>query len=411
MDLSENIREGIKSIKANKLRTILTALIIAIGISALVGMLTTIDGIQASINNSFSSLGANSFDIRSKRSRGRNQGKQEKVYPPIEYSDVISFKDRYNSAGVPSINTFVTGIAEAKRGSKISNPNLLVRGGDENYLSVEGADLKSGRSFSQIEVQNGRNVVIIGNEVFKALFDENEDPINKSISFLGSKFRIIGIIDDQGGVSGNSGTNRALLVPLETARRIAGDRRLYYNISVGLSDPTKMDYAMGVATGLMRQIRKDPVGSPDSFEIRQSKSLAERLAELTGVLSLVGGIVGAITLLGASIALMNIMLVSVTERTREIGVRKALGATPKKIRQQFLIEALVICQFGGIGGVLLGILCGNLMANLLDAGTFVIPWGWIILGVMVGLIVGLASGFIPAYKAAKLDPIESLRFE
>ncbi len=411
MDLSENIREGIKSIKANKLRTILTAAIIAIGISALVGMLTTIDGIQASINKSFSSLGANAFDIRSKRnSRGHSQGKQEKVYPPINYEEAIEFKEKYNGAGVPGISTFVTGIVEAKRGSKITNPNLPVRGGDENYLSVEGADLAKGRTFSQVEVQNGRNVVIIGSEVYKTLFDDNEDPINKNISFLGSKFRVIGLIDDQGGVSGNSGTNRVLLVPLETARRIAGDRTLRFDISVSQSDPTKMEYAMGIATGLMRKIRKDKVGEPNSFEIRESKSLAEKLAELTGILTWVGAGVGVITLIGASIALMNIMLVSVTERTREIGVRKALGATPQKIRQQFLIEALVICQLGGLGGIVLGIVFGNVIANFLDGG-FVIPWLWIILGVVVGMLVGLLSGYIPAYKAAKLDPIESLRFE
>ena len=411
MNIAENIREGIKSIQANKLRTILTAAIIAIGISALVGMLTTIDGIQASINNSFSNLGANAFDIRNVRNRGQRQGKKQKVYPPLKYDEVVMFRDKYTGAGTPSLSTFVSFTAEAKRQSKVSNPNLAVKGGDENFLAVEGADLKEGRNFSFEEARSGNNVVIIGNEVFNSLFEKGEDPINQTISFMGSKFRVVGLIDNQGSVSGDGGTDRLLLVPFETARRISGQRSLRYDISVGIPDPVQMEKAMGIATGLMRRIRQDQVGQPNSFEIRQSKSLAETLGEITGYLQIGGITIGMITLVGASIGLMNIMLVSVTERTREIGVRKALGATPMKIRQQFLVEALVICQLGGIGGIILGIIFGNLVANLIDAGTFVIPWAWILFGVVVGMVVGLLSGYIPAYKASKLDPIESLRFE
>ena len=172
-----------------------------------------------------------------------------------------------------------------------------------------------------------------------------------------------------------------------------------------------MNAAMGDATGIMRSIRKDQIGKENSFKIERSESLAQNLEEISGKVKLAGAVVGLITLLGASIALMNIMMVSVTERTREIGVRKALGATSRRIKEQFLIEAVVICLLGGALGILLGILIGNLVANLIGEGTLIIPWGWTIMGLIVCIGVGLISGVIPANKAAKLDPIESLRFE
>ena len=410
MEYIENIREGIKSIFANKLRTTLTALIIAIGITSLVGILTAIDGIKASINQSFSNLGSNTFYITNKRQdRSTNQGVAQKKYPAIEYGQALRFITEYKGDGVGSVNTVVTYNAEVKRKSKVTNPNIQVKCGDVNYLKVEGYDLQDGRNFSAFEQQNGANVVLIGQETLNSLYQDIENPINSTISFLGNKFKVIGILADQGESSG--GANRAIIVPLETGRRVAQGRQLRYSIGIAIEDPTQIDQNMGEATGLMKAIRKDPPGSQDSFDISKRQSLAERLEEITDYLKIGGFTIGFITLLGASIGLMNIMLVSVTERTREIGVRKALGATPKKIRQQFLIEALVITQLGGIGGIILGIVIGNIISTFLNPGIYVIPWLWIAFGVGVGIIVGLLSGYIPAHKASKLDPIESLRFE
>jgi len=412
MNTKENIKEGIKSIKANKLRTILTAALISIGITSLVGILTAIDGIQNSIDKSFSSLGANTFDIEDKRgNRGSSGGKKEKSYPKVTYNQLLTFKEKYEGPGTVSIYTVITGQAEVKYGSKVTNPNQIVRGGDENYLAVDGYDVEDGRPFSANESLNGSYVALVGSDVLNDLFDENESAVGKKISLMGSKFRIVGTIAEQGGASGNSNIDRTIIIPMQTARIIAPERNFGYEIAVSVPDPLAMENAMATARGLMRKIRQDRAGEEDSFDLKMSKSLAQRIGSITGNLRIGGFVVAFLTLLGASIGLMNIMMVSVTERTREIGVRKALGATPLKIRQQFLIEAIVITQMGGIGGIIFGMAIGNVTSTLLFKSDFIIPWLWMIVSVVIGIVVGLVSGYIPARKASRLDPIDSLRFE
>lgn len=412
MNYRENIREGIKSIVSNKLRTVLTAIIIAIGITSLVGILTAIDGIRSSIGDSFSSLGSNTFYISDKRAeQSKSQGVTEKKYPPITYDQARMFLAQYKGEGIGTVSSTITWNAEVKRKSKVSNPNIRVTCGNINYLRVEGYNLDAGRNFSAFEEQNGANVAIIGQEVLKSLYLDNENPLNTTVSFLGNKFKVIGVLEEQGNSGNNGSADRYIMVPLETGHRISQGRSLRYQIGIVVNDPSKIDLTMGEATGLMKAVRKDLPGSDHSFDIKKRQSLAERLEEITTYLRIGGFTIGFITLLGASIGLMNIMLVSVTERTREIGVRKALGATPRKIRQQFLIEAIVITQLGGAAGILLGIVIGNVISVLLNPGTYVIPWLWILFGFGVGVVVGLLSGYIPAHKASRLDPIESLRFE
>ncbi|MEQ9403523.1 MAG: ABC transporter permease [Cyclobacteriaceae bacterium] len=410
MNIKENISEGVKSIKANKLRTFLTAAIISIGITSLVGILTAIDGIQSSIDSSFSNLGANTFDIEDYRRRGNVNGKKAKTYPRITYAQQLMFKEKYSGPGLVTIYTVITGQAEVKYGSKVTNPNQTVRGGDENYLTVDGYDVDKGRPFSAAESMNGAYVALVGDQVLDALFEDNENPIGKKISLLGSKFRIIGTLQEQGGASA-SNIDRTIIIPIQTARIVAPERNFGYEVAVAVPDTRQMENATEIARGLMRIIRGDRLGEEDSFQLTVSKSLAERLGEITGYLQAGGFTIGFVTLIGASIGLMNIMLVSVTERTREIGVRKALGATPLKIRQQFLIEAIVICQMGGVGGIIFGILIGNATSSLMGSDKFIIPWLWIIVGFVIGMAVGLISGVLPAYKASKLDPIDALRFE
>ncbi len=412
MDLVENIREGLRSVRANLLRSIITAMIITLGITALVGVLTAVDGIKASILKSLSSLGANNFNIRSKTNRGGStQGVAEKTYPLITMNESFKFIDEYKVPSTISLHAIVTGIAEVKRNSKKTNPNVFVTGVNDEYFPLKNLEFQQGRAFSKREARQGSQMVMLGYKVYTTLFKENESIENSEVSFMGGQFRVIGVLKEKGGFGDpQSNYDNMVFVSIVKANQLSGGRGLSYRLSVGIPDPTQMEYAMGEATGLLRRIRGDDPGQPDSFELRRSDTLAE-LDGLSSKAQIVGFSIGIITLLGASIALMNIMLVSVTERTREIGVRKALGATPKKIKQQFVIEAIVVCMIGGIAGVVFGILAGNGASRLLGNESFIIPWLWIIIGFVVCVIVGLVSGYYPAHKASKLDPIESLRFE
>ncbi|MDH5475870.1 MAG: ABC transporter permease [Cyclobacteriaceae bacterium] len=412
MNLIENIKEGIRSISSNLLRTILTALIVAIGITSLVGILTAIDGIQNSVSDSLSDLGVNTFDIYSKRNRrGHSGGVTEKVYSAIKLKEAQRFTENYNYPSSVSLSTSVTSIAEVKYKSEKTNPNVWVIGANQEYVALKGLNLEKGRNFSAIENQYGTNVAIIGLDVKKSLFKEKVDVIGNEITVLGFKFRIIGVLEEKGQIGGGNSTDNSVIIPIGSASKAGASRILRYNLTVGITTGGEIEAAMGEATSLMRQIRHDRLGDDNSFELTKSETLADTMEEITGVMRIGGFGIGFITLLGASIALMNIMMVSVTERTREVGVRKALGATPLRIRQQFLIEAIVVCLMGGIGGVILGIGVGNLISSVIGVGGFIIPWAWMLMGFVICIVVGMISGYWPAYKASKLDPIESLRFE
>ena len=412
MNFIENIREGLRSVQANLLRSIITAMIITLGIMALVGVLTAVDGIKASILKSLSSLGANTFNIRSKTNRGGStQGVAEKTYPLITMNESLKFIDEYRVPASIGLSSVVTGIAEVKRFSKKTTPNVFFTGVNEDFFSLKNLEFEQGRGLSRLEARRGGQLVILGHKVFKTLFNDNELIEGQEVAFMGGQFRVIGVLKEKGGFNDpSSNYDNMVFVSIVKANQLSGGRGLNYRMSVGISDPTMMEYAMGEATGLMRRIRGDDAGQPDSFELQRSETLAE-LEGLSSKAQLVGFVIGIITLLGASIALMNIMLVSVTERTREIGVRKALGATPAKIKQQFVIEAIVVCMIGGVAGVILGILGGNGASRLLGNESFLFPWLWISIGFVVCVLVGLISGYYPAYKASKLDPIESLRVE
>ncbi len=406
---NENVAIALQSIGGNRLRTSLTALIIAIGVMALVGILTAIEGIKQRTNDVFSSMGANSFTIRNRGTGIKfGPGGKSKVYTAITYDQAEFFKQRFKLPAVVSVNTYASNLATIKYEDKKTNPNISILGADENYLQTGGYKLASGRNFSASELEHGANVVIIGDEIKTRLF-KTSDPINKTILLGANKFRVIGLCETKGS-SGSFGGDQLCIIPLYKAKQISTNPNPTYTISVMVGSAGEQDAAIGEAISLFRNIRGLHVSQDNNFEISRSDSFQQQLSTMLNGTQAAGFGIGIITLLGAAIGLMNIMLVSVTERTREIGVRKAIGATPAVIRKQFLIEAIVICLIGGIGGIILGMGAGNLIAVNIS-GTFIVPWLWMFCAIILCTTIGLLSGFYPAKKASRLDPVEALRYE
>ena len=410
MNYSENVKVALQSVKGNKLRTFLTAIIIAIGITALVGILTSIEAIEGSLTNTFSSMGANSFTIRNRGIGIRigGGGQRPKRFKSINYRQATEFKSSFTFPAMISVNVFASFGGTVKYGNEKTNPNISILGADENYMASAGYKLASGRNFSQSELEYGTSVVLIGDEIKTRLFP-GTDPVNKTIHIGNNKFRIIGVFQAKGSSVGFGG-DKVCIIPLLRAKQVMTIANPSYTISVTSDDPARMEAAIGEATSLFRIVRNLKVSDENNFEITKSDAIAQTFIDNLRYVRWGGIVIGTITLIGAAIALMNIMIVSVTERTREIGIRKAIGATPIVIRRQFLIEAIVICLMGGIAGVFMGILIGNLLSMVMG-GSFIMPWAWTFLGLTLCIGVGLISGLYPAIKASKLDPVESLRYE
>lgn len=409
--IQENLRIALVSIRSHLLRTILTVLIIAFGIMALVGILTAIDAVEAALNENFAMMGSNTFNIQNRALRVHIGGEmtRPKEYRAISYQEAMDFKEQYTFPATASYFVYGTGIATLKYQSNKTNPNIQVMGIDENYIATAGMEIGKGRTFSVNEVQNGSHVVIIGKEIADKLFTAKEDPLGKVISIGAGKYRVIGVLKERGSSIGFSG-DRSCMAPVANVRQYFSRPDMNFRIAVMVNDQTQMDAAVGEAIGVMRRIREDKLGDDDSFAIIKSDNVANMLIGLTSKLQIGATIIGLITLFGAAIGLMNIMLVSVTERTREIGIRKAVGARQRTIRNQFLAEAIVIAQLGGILGIVTGMLIGNVV-SMITGSSFIVPWAWIMLGIVICFVVALMSGIIPANKAARLDPIDSLRWE
>ena len=410
MTYTENVRLALQSIKSNRLRTMLTALIIAIGLSALVGILTTIDAIKKSMTEAFSSMGANSFNIRNRGTGIRigGAGKRPKPFKSIRYEDALAFKDRLNTPATVAVSVYATFGSTVKYEQEKTNPNTNIQGIDENGLASLGLELAQGRNFNAAEALSNNNICIIGAEIAKTLF-KGQPAIDKIIMAGNNRLRVIGVLTAKGSGMGPS-SDRAVYIPLFKAKLINANANPSYTITVMVPNNDLIDNIIGEATAEFRNIRKVKITEPNNFEITKSDAVAQTLFENLKYVVIGGVAIGAITLLGASIALMNIMLVSVTERTREIGVRKAIGANPSVIRKQFLIEAVTICLMGGAFGILLGIGIGNIISGLMG-GSFIIPWTSIGMGFVICVAVGIISGYYPAKKASKLDPVEALRYE
>lgn len=407
MHIRETTIQALDSLKANKLRSFLTLLALVIGVFSVIVSTTAVAVLDNYFQNTMSIMGSDVIEVsKTPAVQMGNLSDDIRNRKDIDFRTAEELEDQMRiGRGMSPDEYFNT--SAIKFGEEETEPNVGVRGSNENYLNNNSYELEDGRNFSSDDVQYGRNVVIIGKDVQNALF-KNQYPLGKEIRFDGKPYTVIGILEAKGQIFGQSFDN-FVLIPYTTAMNVYGADR---NISIQLRAP-EIDFieqTVEEVTGILRVIRKVNPGDKNDFEISTNDTLSGTFDSFTGALYIGGFAIGLITLLGAGIGVMNIMLVSVSERTREIGVRKAVGATRKAIVSQFLMEAIFICQIGGIIGMVLGVGVGNLMALWIETEAVVPIWS--VAGGFFGmLIVGLVFGVYPAFKAAKLDPIESLRYE
>nr|WP_315132855.1 ABC transporter permease [uncultured Flavobacterium sp.] len=407
----ENIRIAFGSIRTQLLRTILTVLIIAIGITALVGILTVVSALENTISTDFASMGANTFNINQYENTTRNRGRDEReiINPIISYPEAVAFKNKFNYPFTETSLSFTaTSTAEVKYESTKTDPEISIVGVDEHFITNSGLETSLGRNFTNFDIDNNTYVCIVGSDFEKGLL-KDINPIDKIISIRGAKFKVIGVLKEKGSTFGNSQDLR-VLIPIQVARSLFTAPNINYTMSVMVSKKELLDQAIDNATSTMRRVRKLSPIRDNNFGVVRSDDLINRILGITKYLGWASWIISIITILGSSIALMNIMIVSVTERTREIGVRKALGAKRTTIAFQFFIETLLIGQFGGLVGIILGILIGFGISTAMSF-VFVIPWGAILAAFATSFSVAIVSGLYPALKASKLDPIEALRYE
>ncbi|RDK87215.1 ABC transporter permease [Marinirhabdus gelatinilytica] len=407
----ENIRIALDSIRSQLLRTILTIIIIGIGIWALVGILSAVKALENTISGDFASMGANTFNIQRYEFQVNSNrgGEKRKVNPIISYNNIREFLDIYEYPfSQTSVSFLGTNAAEVKYESEKTDPEAQVYGVNENYLENTGTKIDRGRNFTFFDIQNNAKVCLLGADFTKNLF-KDDNPINKTISIRGVKFKVIGLLESKGSTFGNN-QDLKVLIPIQVARGIYTNANINYTISIRVDDKEMLQGAQDEAIVKFRNVRGLSPIEENNFGIERSDDLINRIGSITGALSIAAWIISIITILGSSIALMNIMLVSVTERTREIGVRKALGAKRKTISLQFFMETIVIGQLGSVLGIVLGLITGWLFAYF-TGFDFSLPWDAMIGATIISFVTAVIAGSYPATKAAKLDPIESLRYE
>ncbi|TDU39752.1 putative ABC transport system permease protein [Gelidibacter sediminis] len=407
----ENIRIALNSIRTQLLRTILTVLIIAIGITALVGILSAVSALENTISSDFSSMGANTFNIqRYEFTTQRQSGKEvQKINPIISYRDVKAFEEKYQFPFTKVSVSFIgTQTAEVKFENRKTDPEVTVLGINENFIQNSGLEVAEGREFNVFDIDNSSNLCVIGSDLVKAILDD-VNPIGQTISVRGAKFKVIGVLKTKGSTFGNNQDLR-VMIPIQKARTLFTSPNINYSLSVKTDNKDMLEGAQDDAILTFRNIRALNPIEENNFGLERSDDLINRIGSITDYLYIAAWVISMVTILGSSIALMNILFVSVTERTREIGVRKALGAKKKTIATQFFMEAIIIGQLGGIIGIILGVLIGYAVSAAADF-EFSTPWLAMFSAFSIAFIVAVVAGLLPAVKAAKLDPVESLRYE
>ncbi|HLO80462.1 MAG TPA: ABC transporter permease [Chitinophagaceae bacterium] len=423
MKLWDTLVLAINTVRSHRLRTGITVAIIAFGIMALVGIITAIEAMNASLRESFSTMGANAFSMRFKERRmqfGRGEvkktdkrtkkAKKSNEGKIITFEQAKMFKQRYEYPGAVSVGLSGPRNQTVFFENNKTNPTVTVNGGDENYLLLNGYEVEYGRALSKLDVESGRNIAVIGSDVAKKLFgDRPEQAVDKVIRVGSNKYRVVGVTKEK-GASAFLQLDNVVFTSYNNIRRLFSNPNQSFSLAVMVDDVRDMDQAIGEAEGTFRPIRGLATTEENNFYVDKSDSIAETFIKLLGTISAAAGAIGFITLLGAAIGLMNIMLVAVSERTREVGLIKALGGTKGNIRRQFLYESIIISLMGAVIGIVLGVAVGNGVGALLDTG-FLIPWKIMGAGILICSMVGLFAGLYPAWKASSLDPIVALRYE
>jgi len=426
MNTSDIFSLAYRTVRSNKLRTGLTVAIIAFGIMALVGIITAIKAMNQKFTESFSTMGANGFTIRFKErqvhfggggrsnlkvaKKGSRKEKTSNLGKPITIDQADEFRKYYTFPATTGISVFVNRNTIVSYDTKKTTPNVLMIGADENYLLLNGFKLSGGRNMNQTDVQSARNVCLLGHDVANRLFKDN---INRSVNSIirvnDIPYRVLGLLASRGSSFGFSRDNVVILGYKNIDRNFSNNVSSY-TVAVMTDDIRTVSEAMGEAEGTFRAIRKLNTTEDNNFILDRNDAIVEKAMKSLGFLTISATVIGLITLIGAAIGLMNIMLVSVTERTKEVGLIKAIGGKSKLVRRQFLLEAIIISLLGALFGILLGVAVGNLFSIVLKTG-FVVPWNWVIYGIVICTIVGLLAGLYPALKAGRLNPIEALRYE
>ncbi len=405
---SESFFMALAAIRSNKLRSVLTLLGIVIGVFSIIAVTTAMRVMQNNIEGELNSLGSNVFEISKwPVFHAGGPGSWQKYHnrKDITYDQVLRLKERATLASNVG--------AEADRGGKIAqyrdektNPNVTISGITPDIMVAQNKKIDEGRPISQSDVETGQLVCVIDPNLVKNLFPHS-DPLGEEVKVDGIGYRVIGTIKDEGNVVG--GGQPYMLVPITTFFARYGKERSL-DVYVQSLNQNVFEASQEQVGGILRSIRKVPPGKDDDFEIISNASLVDQFNQITFYVRIGAIVISAIALLAAGVGIMNIMLVGVTERTREIGVRKSVGATKRNILTQFLLEAVVLCEVGGVVGILLGLIGGNLAALAMHMKA-AFPVDWAMIGLIVCSIVGVTFGVYPAFKAASVDPIESLRYE